>query len=93
MGMYLQARGRGSEQTNPARTLLLDFRPPGLCKDKSLLFKAPQSVILVTAAPANEFILSLSCVLLYLVGQKMIKLKREQGPRGELVADLSPERI
>ena len=50
---HLQAKERGLRRNNHAATLNLDFYPPELSKDTSLLFKSPSPWYFVIAALAN----------------------------------------
>ena len=52
-GGHQQARKRGSEETNPAGTLILDFQPPGLWDKKFVLFKSPCLWYFVVVALEN----------------------------------------
>ena len=44
-----------SPETNPAGTLILDFQPPGLWKNKFLWFKPPSLWYVIMAAQADWY--------------------------------------
>lgn len=46
---HLQAKGGGSEETNPINTLNLNFEPPKLQENTFLLFKPPNLLYFATA--------------------------------------------
>ena len=59
-GRGLTSRKYGSEGTNPADTLILNFQPPETRESQLLLFKPP---VCVTATLANEMTMDFSKIL------------------------------